>query len=593
MKKKVKFRESLRVLETEFQRPKSLRSSLQYNQAAKSLNYPLLEKLEEFKHLKCFKGLPCPNPDDDEWINNNFPMKRESETLASLDYLCMPLNNMLGERLFARGKNFFPSLRHLSLVPYKYEKGFESQLGVKNFLPKKLKFPETLLSLSLTYFGNYEFDFAFLGNLLKLEYLELNASLGYLFARDFSGISKLENLKIFKYEHYKHDDRVQEIGQDDKWKVLSTLQKLEIVQFKNHVGLGDSTLSVLCNMSNLLHLNIGGCIGVKDLSPLSKLVNLTSLNTFGITAEKIMKECKSLVTWITSNNFANFLHVMGEELSFPCLSKIIIQDDYTFSQKSVECLLLFPSLREVRVNRSNLQVEWLNNVPKAKKLILFEALECVRFKEYFKKKTLLSSNEMEKEMTRRALRVTEKTNGPIIDAQLGEFKPYLLLFFEEASNKCERGAVEFVETARKHMMECGKRGGELRRAFAEHFANHPAKTLLGKIQNDIEKNVDDVVKSAKQNMIGVLKKNWVYFHKEVLKSMRVLDFVPSKFHKLYMGLDVFLGPVWKVSFSAKNLKMERNLLTQFHALYLLMIVKRNKLIFPKPIMKMILSIIPK
>ena len=596
----VKFAETLKSLVCTWSRVEEETQNEQNNQeqVARYLPDGLIQHLHRFKQIRSFSGYLSPKKDDVEWIGTHFPLEKECEMLPHLEFLESSLTNKLGVRLFAneKRKNFFPKLKYLSLCSDWYSN--HVSLGEDELTLDKIFFPESLLFLSFPNDMKPQYShLKFLENLVNLEWLhlsplypkheerenELNAHLSF---DDYTSLAKLKSLRVLIYKEDGRDERVKQKGKDDDWKILSELKRLEILDFKGHQELSDLSFAHICTLTHLVYLNISYCSGVQDLSPLSKLSQLLILDTSQIVANTFPSGMKSLVVWNTFKNFGKFLEEC-QDVNLPSLEKLYIKEDETMTEKAISNIFHLPSLQVLEIKNCNLELDWLQSLPKATKLKRMEISECSSFKEYFKKKNILFSNEVEKDLARQAL--NKELKAPFIDADLKDFAPYLTEYFLMLRKKFEHSCIEHVELVRNFVMTSAHKGDELKREFGIAFNKHPANSLLFRVLYNISNPQGDPMEDVRNGFAGMMKKNWGHLFNKVLGSPKIFDFIPRKFHKLYLGVEVFLGPVWNTRFTTKCPTVERNYFTQTPALYLLLIIKRLKIFVPKPLIRLILS----
>ncbi len=311
--------------------------------------------------------------------------------------------------------------------------------------------------------------------------------------------------------------KVKETGKDDDWKILSELKRLEILEFDYHKEISDFSFSSICTITSLLHLDISSCSGIKDFSPLSNLINLVTLDTSKIYAEKFPKEMKSLLVWRTFENFGKYIEEIEVKNSFPSLQQIYIEGDETLSEKSVTQMFHFPSLIILHITTCNIELDWLHSISKAKKLKKMKISSCNSLKEYFKKRKIIFSNEVEKELARQSLK--SNSDQPEKDKQLEEFHPYLTEFFLHVKKKFQNAFSEYIEMVRNFVMMSEKKGDELRRELGIKFRDHPAISLLFNLFLNLSgKNHVDPIETAKAGFSVLLKKNWGFINKTVLGS---------------------------------------------------------------------------
>ena len=474
----------------------------------------------------------------------------------------------------------FPKLRHLRLCGLYLEEG---QTLVQ------LSFPECLEGLCLTSKDDSPVFILAPSNLKNLVYLETEPVIksNKIFKcvqfpiEEYSLLSKLESLRILKHGGIVLKEKPLE------YTFLSSLQKLEFLDL-SHTRLSSADIASISCVDSLVYLDISGCPSSPDLSPLSKLTKLAHLNTSMMRAGKLFQEIKSVVVWNACENFGSFTRNEGDTLSLPSLSHFHLKGDCTLTEDSISLIFTFPSISHLFIANSNVEVEWINNISRARHMKSLQIRECTALKKYCKRQNMLHSPEavMEKDLTRQIL---QGYPNPTLDKNTIEFKEYIDLFCVEANKRMKTYATEMTETVKEFLLQNPHARYDL---FDKRYKKHPLGDAYLQIHSYLKyhPNEELSINTILYKIASGVKKNWEFVHKNLLKSLRVIDFIPPKFHKHYLGVQVFLSPVWNVEFDLKLLKLEKNMFTSAPALYILLAAKRAKLFLPKIIIKLIISL---
>ena len=526
------------------------------------------EQVDKFRNLEVYRGYyPFPKAN---LLNFFFTPNLLFEMLSYLDVKYDPPAIRTWFHSSKSYRQFFPKLTHLRLYD------LFSEIRGKCI---EIEFPDSLVSLCLSS-RNYV---GVMVNSPKesknLRYIECGddtdkkrASIRF---NEYNSLTNFSLLTVFR--HSEEETRFALPVVD--WSFLSSLQSLQRLQLKS-VNLKEEDILSICSLSSLTHLDISSCPSVPDLSPLSKLGRLTHLNTCTMRASKLPSHMNCLLFWEACTNFGHLTQT--GTLSFPQLREFSVKGN-DLTENSVSVIFSFPCVQHILIEGCGVELEWFTSMATSSSVKTMEIRKSKSLKKYFRRQRMLMSEDAstEKQLSRRVL---EGKEGPEVDSQNEEFRPYLIGFFNEAKRRFETTANKLkdsviVEAVTNHQdFKAKHKGATLWKPLNHIFQN------LGNVRPEKE-----AMKTLLWEISFVLKKNWQYVHKNMLQSLKLIDFIPSNYHKQYLGVQAFLPPVWNVHFDISSLRLERDLFSQAPTLFLLMSAKRANVFLPKAILRFIIS----
>ena len=582
--------------------------------------------IHRLENLRSFKGNPVPQVEKmKEWVETHFVRARENKCLRQLESLEVCLHNVLFLHWFSEEKgNFFPHLKRLILEnPNNYYYNDKLRLGdgegdVENSFDNiwktlaKISLPSSLQTLQIPSEAKCkESSLKFLSNLTNLRHLKLGAYSNFYdeeeqdfveritFDPYFTGyehITSLQSLRVFEFgrnKQYGEDEFKKVCGKDDAWQIISKLTSLNCLNFKGHHEVNDSFVKSVSSLPNLTHLDIRSCYGLKDISYLSSLRQLQFLDCSENELEKMILSSPSLKYFSCGPNAAKMFESC-EKLEFPSLQVLKVEMDETFTEKAAKMIWTqIASLVHFHAICCNYNVEWLQSIFYPKKLKSVFLSGCKTVVEHVEKSKLLQSDVVEKSI---CMQCTQpECTRPVLQPILSDFKEYTQKFFDEMKEKILSIPQKVVDSV-KDFIEANKDFSpkDFQKNFALKFKDNPLRKNLFEVQAKLKKDPslfdEELHKIVFKDLRGAISERWASMKKTFLGDSKLLDFIPVKFHKLFLSLDKFLHPLWRIEFNTRGLFLERNASSQLSAVCLLIILnERLKINFPRRLVHYILN----
>lgn len=158
--------------------------------------------------------------------------------------------------------------------------------------------------------------------------------------------------------------------------------------------------------------------------------------------------------------------------------------------------------------------------------------------QYKKKHLLLESFEVEKELIKRIVANEEATEFEF-DSILSEFEPYVSEYFKFLKPKLLQFYDSIIKNVEEFVLENDSNHPETRKKFGLQFGKDKFKSVYfpvyEKLKNGNMEEKKNFYMLFRRLMKSEVNTNWETFRYNVFENKRIIDCIPLKYHKQFMG----------------------------------------------------------